>query len=251
MRRSGRGSRSRAGLGLLVAFAACAPVAAAAGDALAAGGDAAAVVGPFAADGFTAWRTLAGGPVTGGWDRVDGVVHLLPAAVPAGGGPRANAAIVTADEYGDFTLSFDWKIAPGGNSGVKYRVRRYGTKQLGLEYQLLDDAAVNVAPRQRTASLYGLYEPSAATRPRPAGEWNSARIVVRGDRIEHWLNGSLAVAATVGDAEWRRRVAESKFDEHEGFGTNARGRLMLTDHGSEVWFRGFVFEAAAGRADPR
>lgn len=199
---------------------------------------------PFAAGGFAAWRTLAGGPVTAGWEVVEGVMHLVPAAKPAGGGPRPNHTIVTAAEFGDFTLSFDWRIAAGANSGLKYRVRRYGDKQLGCEYQILDDDGVRqpVAPRQRAGSLYGLYEPAPDCRPKPAGEWNSARIVVRGDRIEHWLNGRRAVAATVGDAEWSRRVAESKFEEREGFGTNPRGRLMLTDHGGEVWLRAIVFE---------
>lgn len=201
-------------------------------------------VNPFAAGMPTAWRTLAGGPVTAGWEIVDGVVHLIPAAKPAGGGSRPNHTVVTADEFGDFTLSFDWKIAPGGNSGIKYRVRAFGGRQLGCEYQILDDEGLRqpIGPRQRTASLYGLYEPAAEARPHPPGSWNTARIVVRGDRIEHWLNDHRAVAATVGDADWNRRLAESKFDDREGFGANARGRLMLTDHGSEVWFRNFVFQ---------
>jgi hypothetical protein len=199
---------------------------------------------PFDADGFAAWRTLNGGPVTAGWEIVEGVMHLVPAAKRAGGGPRSNHTIVTAAEFGDFTLSFEWRITAGANGGLKYRVRRYGDRQLGCEYQFLDDDGVRqpVAPRQRAGSLYGLYEPAPDCRPKPAGEWNSARIVVRGERIEHWLNGRLAVEATVGDAEWNRRVAESKFGERKGFGVNPRGRLMLTDHGGEVWLRTIMFE---------
>lgn len=205
---------------------------------------------PFAGEGFAAWRTLSGGPVTTGWECADGVIHLLAAAKADGSGPRANATIVTAGEFGDFSLAFEWRIAPGGNSGLKYRVRQFGALHLGCEYQILDDTAAKVEPRQRSASLYGLYEPSADARPRPAGEWNSARILVKGHRIEHWLNGRRVVVATVGDADWQRRVAESKFDEYKGFGTNAHGRLMLTDHGSEVWFRGFVFEHEAAGTVP-
>jgi hypothetical protein len=210
-------------------------------------------VDPFAGDLLAAWKTTAGGPVTGGWDVAGGVVHLVPAAKPPGGGPRPNYTIVTADEFGDFTLSFDWKIAAGGNSGIKYRVRSFGPRQLGCEYQLLDDDAHTgrISPRQRTASLYGLYEPAGDVRPHPPGEWNSARIVVRGDTIEHWLNGRQTVAATVGDADWNRRLAESKFEDRDGFGSNPRGRLMLTDHGSEVWFRNFVFQPADGAAPLR
>jgi hypothetical protein len=210
-------------------------------------------VDPFAGDMLTAWKTMAGGPVAGGWDVAEGVMHLVPAAKPAAGGPRPNYTIVTADEFGDFTLSFDWKIEAGGNSGIKYRVRSFGPRQLGCEYQLLDDDAFKgrISPRQRTASLYGLYEPAEDVRPHPPGAWNSARIVVRGDRIEHWLNGRQTVAATVGDADWNRRLAESKFEDRDGFGANARGRLMLTDHGSEVWFRNFVFQPADGAEPPR
>lgn len=207
---------------------------------------------PFAAGMPAAWRTLSGEPVTAGWEIHDGIVHLVPAAKPPGGGPRPNHTIVTVAEFADFTLAFDWKIAPGGNSGIKYRVRRFDGRQLGCEYQILDDEGLKqpIRPRQRTASLYGLYEPPADARPHPPGTWNSARIVVRGDRIEHWLNGRQVVTATVGDADWKQRLADSKFDDREGFGANARGRLMLTDHGSEVWFRNFVFEPASAPSRP-
>jgi hypothetical protein len=78
---------------------------------------------------------------------------------------------------------------------------------------------------------------------KPAGEWNQARIVVRGARIEHWLNGSLIVTANVGDEEWQKRIAESKFSDAADFGTNRMGRIMLTDHGSDVAYRKFVFQA--------
>lgn len=205
---------------------------------------------PFTGKSLAAWRTLSGGPVTAGWEAADGVVHLVPAPRPAEGRPRVGHTIVTADEFGDFSLSFEWKIAAGGNSGLKYRVRRIGESQLGCEYQILDDEGMGkpIAPRQRTASLYGLYEPSPDAAPRPAGEWNTARIVVCGDHIEHWLNGRCVMTATAASAEWSRRVAESKFDQREGFGTNRCGRFMLTDHGSEVWFRNFVFEPAPDAA---
>jgi hypothetical protein len=79
---------------------------------------------------------------------------------------------------------------------------------------------------------------------RPAGEYNEARIVVQGNRIEHWLNGQRVVNATVGDEEWQRRIAASKFSDVPDFARNPRGKIMLTDHGSEVWYRNFVFEPA-------
>src|SRR5438132_1328954 len=77
---------------------------------------------------------------------------------------------------------------------------------------------------------------------KPASEYKQARIVVKGNKIEHWLNRQLIVSATVGDEEWQRRVAASKFNDVPDFSLNPRGKLMLTDHGSEVWYRNFVFK---------
>jgi hypothetical protein len=154
-----------------------------------------------------------------------------------------NHTIVTADEFGDFSLDFEWRIATGGNGGIKYRVRSYGPRWLGCEYQIFDDpgAPRPPPPRQSAAALYGLFAPPADKPLRPAPEWNAGRIVVDGARIEHWLNGRLVVVATVGDTDWDQRVVDSKFDEFAGFGRNRRGRLMLTDHGAETWLRGLVF----------
>lgn len=212
---------------------------------------------PFGVAGLSAWRTVAGAAVTAGWEVVDGVWHLVPDP-PAQGQHqgttqrrRVNHTIVTADEFGDFSLAFEWRIARGGNGGIKYRVRSFGPRWLGCEYQIFDDlgAARVPAPRQSAAALYGLYAPPADKPLLPAAEWNAGRIVVRGDRIEHWLNGRLVVAATVGDSEWDQRIVESKFDEFAGFGRNRRGRLMLTDHGAETWLRGIVFEPLDGRKE--
>jgi hypothetical protein len=204
---------------------------------------------PFAAGTLAAWRTPVGGavqadPQTGGWEIVDGVWHLVPQPPQQGKGRRVNHTIVSADEFGDFALSFEWRIAAGGNGGIKYRVRSYGSRLLGCEYQILDDLGYRrpLVARQSAAALYGLYAPAADKTLQPATEWNAGRIVVRGARLEHWLNGRLVVAATVGDTEWDQRIAESKFNEFAGFGRNRRGRLMLTDHGAETWLRGIVFE---------
>ena len=198
---------------------------------------------PFAAADLSAWRTLAGEPVTAGWEVVDGVWHLTPGPPRQGNERRINHTIVTADEFEDFSLTFTWRIAAGGNGGIKYRVRQYGPRWLGCEYQILDDPGYTrpLQPVQSAAALYGLFAPPADKPLRPAPEWNTGRIVVRGDHVEHWLHGRLMVSATVGDAEWDRRVAESKFDDFEGFGRERRGRLMLTDHGAETWLRDIVF----------
>lgn len=178
--------------------------------------------------------TVDGEDVPDAWERSNGIIHLRKT-------PERTGHIVTRREYGDFTLRFEWKIASGGNSGIKYRVRRYDDRMLGCEYQIYDAGSANVEPKNQTGSIYDLYEPLEYIVARPAGEWNSSMIRVQENRIEHWLHNEKIVAATIGDAEWDRRMAESKFNEFPDFAKNPRGRIMLTDHGSEVWYRKFEF----------
>ena len=181
------------------------------------------------------WTLLSGQPVSDAWEAVDGTLHLKP-------GRSGGANIVTDREYRDFELSFEWKIKAGGNNGLKYRVRRYGDQYLGCEYQMLDDDAyrTELKPRGMTGSLYEVYEPLDTKQLRPVGEFNHSRIVVRGQHVEHWLNGQRIVAAEVGSPDWFERVAASKFSDVEGFGLNRDGKIMLTDHSSEVWYRNIV-----------
>ncbi|MEQ1827621.1 MAG: DUF1080 domain-containing protein [Pirellula sp.] len=191
---------------------------------------------PFDGKSWALWTMMDERPVPEGWEMKDGVVHLKKEKARVG-------HIVTTEEYGDFTLEFEWKIAPGGNSGLKYRVRSYENRTIGCEYQVYDDAgAKKVAPKYSSGSIYDLYEPNEAKKMNPAGEWNHAKIVASGPRLEHWLNGEKIVSATIGDAEWKRRLGESKFNDAKGFGEK-KGKIMLTDHGSEVWYRNFVFKS--------
>lgn len=189
---------------------------------------------PFDGQTLQGWTKVDGKPITRGWEVVDGMIHLKPGLFSGGN-------IVTEQLYGDFDLTFEWKIAPGGNSGLKYRVRDYDGRTLGCEYQILDDERHSDAlkPNRRAGSLYDLYEPDETKFLKPPGEFNLARIVVRCNRIQHWLNGRLILSATVGSQDWKTRLARSKFSEHEDFSQNLWGKLMLTDHGAEVWYRNF------------
>jgi hypothetical protein len=189
---------------------------------------------PFRGESLAGWTTLDGSPVTKGWEASKGEIRLDRSKGRGG-------HILTAAEFGDFDLSFEWRIAERGNSGLKYRVRKYGNQTLGLEYQICDEPEGRPLGRKSAGALYDLYEPSADRAVKPAGEWNQARLVVQGQKIEHWLNGVRIVSATVGDEAWQQRMAESKFAEHADFGQNARGRIMLTDHGSDVAYRNFDF----------
>lgn len=193
----------------------------------------------FRGDTFDLWTAQNGGPVKAGWQVRDGIVHFDPKR-------GAGGNILTAAEYGDFELSFDFRIGERGNSGIKYRVRKYGNRLLGCEYQILDDPAYGqLKPTQFTASLYDIKEPSAEVyRP---GEFNSGRIVVADGWIEHWLNARLVVSTYVGSRDWVRRVDQSKFRDVSAFSENATGRLMLTDHNSEVWYRNVVLRVVGSK----
>lgn len=192
----------------------------------------------FAGDSLKGWTRPDGSPPSDRWRLSDGVLHL---DLSNGRGGH----IISERRFEDIDLSFEWKIAAKGNSGLKYRVQRYGRKLLGCEYQLLDDRGYDsVQPKRSAGALYALYAPDKGKQLRPAGEYNSSRIRIVGDRAEHWLNGRKIVDAQIGSDDWDRRVASSKFSEHEGFGRNRSGRLMITDHGSEVWYRGFRLKAS-------
>jgi hypothetical protein len=165
-----------------------------------------------------------------GWSVADGVLHL--------NGQGGN--LFSEGEYSSFDLEWEWKIAEGGNNGIKYWVTKVGGKEwLGIEYQLLDDNkhpdARNGAKRL-TASFYDIKEPVEDKVLNPPGEWNHSRVVARGSVIQHWLNGKLVNEADTGKPEWRERIAASKFKDKEGFAPG-RGRIMITDHKDETWFR--------------
>lgn len=179
-----------------------------------------------------AWRSYGrpGFPEKG-WGIEDGSLHHAP---NGGGGD-----IITKRAYRNFELAFDWKIQPGGNSGVMYRVveTEHPSYWSGPEYQVLDDSAHGGAGhKHHSGALYGLY-PAEERVVKPAGEWNEGRIRIFGNRVEHWLNGTKLVDAKFGSDDWNERVGASKFKDWEGFGVNARGHLCLQDHGNEVWYR--------------
>lgn len=197
------------------------------------------LTGPLAADPWVPLfdgQTLAGWTATNGqtpgqgWEVVDGVLHLNVADGRSGD-------IVTDREYENYELLFEWKISPGGNSGLKYRVKKFGKRTLGCEYQVLGDGDQRPGSKGSTGSLYEVYGPIESKPLKPVGQFNRSLVVVQGNRIEHWLNGTRIVEAEVGSEQWQQRIAESKFHDVEGFGEAQPGKIMLTDHGSEVWYR--------------
>jgi hypothetical protein len=99
----------------------------------------------------------------------------------------------------------------------------------------------------QTASFYEVLAPAADKPLRPAGEWNLSRIVVRGKKVEHWLNDRRVLAFELGSAEVQAGIAGSKFKKHSDFGQKIRGHIMLTDHKDEAWFRNIKLRELSGR----
>lgn len=184
---------------------------------------------------LSAWRGFQREDVPAGWSVARDAIHFNP-EVEGGGGD-----LITKKEYGDFALELDWRISKGGNSGIIYRVSEDGeeTWKTGPEYQILDNErhpdAENGLDRT-AAAVYDLYPPSEDA-TRPAGQWNQARILVDDGHVEHWLNGVQVASYEWGSAEWKERVAESKFGPMPGFGDNERGHIALQDHAHKVWYR--------------
>lgn len=156
--------------------------------------------------------------------------------------------IITKDTYRDFELDFDFNLTLGANSGIKYLVGEIKNNSTGamewngLEYQIIDDynhpAVKNHAHEEgSTAALYLVYAP-VNKKLLPAGQWNSGKIIVKGNHIEHWLNGVKVVSCERGSGDFRARMAATKFNVYDKYGEIPEGHIMLTDHdGDQTWFR--------------
>jgi len=193
-----------------------------------------------------------------GWEIQDGVLTVL-----ASGGAESAAGgdIVTRERYSQFELLVDFKITEGSNSGIKYfcepnldPITGTGAKTstgsaIGLEYQILDDARHPDAKAGRDGnrtigSLYDLIPATAAKKVNPIGEWNTARILVQGKHVEHWLNGEKVLEYERGSEAFRTLVAKSKYKSIPGFGEWADGHILLQDHGNRVSFRNIKIRVA-------
>jgi Domain of Unknown Function (DUF1080) len=180
---------------------------------------------------ITAWRGYRQKTAPAGWQAVNGELTRT----------GEGGDLVSVDQYADFELAIDWKIAPNGNSGIFYRgletqERLYYTAP---EYQVLDNDGhpdAKNGPDRFAGANYALIAPSKAV-CHPAGQWNSTRILARGGHVEHWLNGEKVVEYALWTPEWKGLVGNSKFKQWPSYGLAKSGHIGLQDHGDAVAFK--------------
>ena len=206
------------------------------------------------------WRGYNATTMPPGWAIEDGVLTFAD-------GPKTTDAeyeggkdiLYARDSFANFELYLEWKLPPGGNSGIFYHVREgYGAPpEVAPEYQLIDDehytdyhdiTAYNeslgytenpneIKPLQSTAADYAMYPPATDKQLRPAGEWNSSRIVFTPERVEYWLNEELATSFVPWSADWQAKRQSGKWGLAPDYGKFRSGYIALQDHDSPLWFR--------------
>jgi hypothetical protein len=173
------------------------------------------------------------------WKIENGELVCLGAAEEDYGGD-----IVTDRSFSDFELTWDWKLEAGGNTGMMYHVLE-GNKykapyETGPEYQLSDDAAFADEPgdpTQEAGADYGMHAANDKKNAKPAGEWNTSKIVFNKGHAEHWLNGMKIVEFEAWSASWNQKVSSGKWKDYPDYGKSKTGLISLQDHGKKAYFK--------------
>jgi hypothetical protein len=164
-----------------------------------------------------------------GWEVKDGI---LTCVAGAHGGD-----LITEQKFTDFDLRWEWKVPAGANNGIKYLVTEDRPSAPGHEYQMIDDAIVADKPKEKTASFYDVLPPAADKKLKPVGQWNHSRVLLRGNHVEHWLNGEKVLTYELSSPEIIEAISKSKFKNSKGFADKITGPILLTEHHDEASFR--------------
>lgn len=206
-------------------------------------------VGPPPSSAASDWAPLFDGVSLKGWrgyrqpdaTRTRWRVENGMLTVPSNDGQDTRGALdlITTETFSDFELAWEWRVAAGGNSGVKYFVLEDMDSAIGHEYQLIDDerhADAKVGPKRQTAAFYDVL--AASNRAlRPAGTFNESRVIATGTHVEHWLNGTRVLQYELETPALQAAVDESKFKGIARFGRRQKGHILVQDHGDAVWYR--------------
>ncbi|TAE56903.1 MAG: DUF1080 domain-containing protein, partial [Bacteroidetes bacterium] len=189
---------------------------------------------------FTGWHTYGKQEVGSAWKVEAGTITL--AGARDGWQTRGGGDIVTNEDFENFELTLEWKLVPGGNSGIIYHIvedAKYEYPWLtGPEMQVLDNErhADRNFVKHRAGDLYDLIA-SRFVAVYPAGQWNKVRLVSNNGKVEQWLNGHKVVEYDMNLPLWNELIKASKFKDMPAFGQYKKGRISLQDHGDPVWYR--------------
>ena len=188
------------------------------------------------------WHKYGGGPVGAAWKIADGAIYL-DTTVKENWQVKEGGDFLTDEEFENYHLKLEWKIAKDGNSGIMFYVHEDTTKykfpwMTGPEMQVLDNDGHpdGKIPKHRAGDLYDLIKSSSEPVHGP-GEWNQVEIISNKGALEFKLNGVTVVQTQLWDDTWKKLVAGSKFKEYPDFGTYTKGKICLQDHGNTVWYR--------------
>lgn len=183
------------------------------------------------------WHKFNDGKINGGWIVKNGELIAL------GKGGDIGGDIVSDKDYANFDLRIEWKMSPGGNSGIFYHVKE-GKKYKALyatgpEYQLIDDIGFpsKLAEWQKAGANYAMHLPNDLKQLKKVGEWNTSRIVVKDSLVQHYLNGEKIIEFKQWTKDWYKRKAEGKWKDYPDYGRFKSGKIGLQDHGNKIWFR--------------
>jgi hypothetical protein len=154
--------------------------------------------------------------------------------------PGTKVDLITREQYENFELELEWKVAKEGNSGIMFHVSEdeAETYITGPEMQIVDDANTEdgANPKTSAGALYDLIAPTNK-RCHPAGEWNRVRVSVQGTHVEYWMNGAKVVEYELGSESLKTLIGNSKFKGWPGFAREKTGYIALQNDGSSVWIR--------------
>lgn len=192
------------------------------------------------------WRAYNGETLPPGWTIENDILSFDTALELEKDFKGGKDLIYATEEFGNFELYLEWKIPEGGNSGIFYHVKEGYDKiyEACPEYQLIDDlkwGEINngvLEDWQTTAADYAMYPPDISQKiVKPAGEWNSSRILFTPENVEYWLNGKKVVSFVPWSDDWHERKNNGKWKDTPDYGKHKKGFIGLQDHDSPLWFR--------------
>ena len=197
----------------------------------------------FDGESFDGWKGYNSETIPEKWEIEEGLIIVSREGDARDKNTGFSTSIMTEEIFDNFEFELEYRMSEGGNSGIMYHVQEspdFGQDYItGPEYQLLDDvdSPSESAPHRLTAALYDMYPPNENKSLNPFGEWNTAKIVVQGKDVEHWLNGVKVLEYTIDSEDFNERRANSKWAQADSWAAYDSGHISLQDHGDKVEFK--------------